>query len=203
MSESTLRHPDPKQPTPALIEAAYVAQDDLSKPPDQGAIDAAAEVIQAYIDAQGHTKVHVLGHPESSRAAPCESSHELAETLASELFERGQHVEDWPDDEKSLHRDSEQWTDFTDRANKVRELRFEKAADALLAAGWSKRRTVDSVEAAESLPKGSVIFCRGKLVAVADIEAGIPIWWVTGNPVSVYTDPAWFPAILLITPEGE
>ncbi|MET3959892.1 hypothetical protein ABIE52_006827 [Rhodococcus sp. OAS809] len=66
MSESTIQHPDPKKPTPALIEAAYVAQDDLSKPPEQCMIDAAAEIIQAYIDGQGHTKVHVLGHPEAS-----------------------------------------------------------------------------------------------------------------------------------------
>lgn len=54
--------PDAKNPTPALIEAAYIAQDDLSTPPTW-AIGAAAEVIQAYIDGQGHTQVHVLGHP--------------------------------------------------------------------------------------------------------------------------------------------
>ncbi len=57
-----VRLPDPENPSPALIEAAYIAQDDLSKPPDQWAIRAAAEVIQSYIDAQNHTTVHVLGH---------------------------------------------------------------------------------------------------------------------------------------------
>ncbi|OOL30179.1 hypothetical protein GQ85_21455 [Rhodococcus rhodochrous] len=55
--------PDPKNPSPALIEAAYIAQDDLSTPPTW-AIGAAAEVIQTYIEAQGHTRVHVLGHPK-------------------------------------------------------------------------------------------------------------------------------------------
>lgn len=54
--------PDAKNPTPALIEAAYIAQDDLSTPPTW-AIGAAAEVIQEYIAGQGHTRVHVLGHP--------------------------------------------------------------------------------------------------------------------------------------------
>lgn len=63
MSKHTVQHPNPKNPTPALIEAAYVIQDDLSKPPEQWAIDVAAEAIQIYIDAQGRTKVHVLGHP--------------------------------------------------------------------------------------------------------------------------------------------
>ena len=56
--------PDPKNPSPALIEAAYIAQDDLSKPPPQWAIRASAEIINEYINAQGHTTVHVLGHPQ-------------------------------------------------------------------------------------------------------------------------------------------
>ena len=50
------------EPSESVEEAAYIAQDDLSKPPDQWAIRAAAEVIQSYIDAQNHTTVHVLGH---------------------------------------------------------------------------------------------------------------------------------------------
>ena len=58
--------PDAKSPTPALIEAAYIAQDDLSKPPEPWAIQAAAEVVDAYIDAQGHAQVHVLGHPKEA-----------------------------------------------------------------------------------------------------------------------------------------
>ncbi|PSR63967.1 MULTISPECIES: hypothetical protein [Nocardia] len=64
----TVTRPDPNNPTPALIEAAYIAQDDLSKPPEQWSIRAAAEVINAYIDAQGHTEVHVLGHLRASRS---------------------------------------------------------------------------------------------------------------------------------------
>lgn len=57
--------PDAENPTPALIEAAYIAQDDLSKPPEPWAIRAAAEVIDSYIAAQGHAEVHVLGHPKA------------------------------------------------------------------------------------------------------------------------------------------
>lgn len=34
---------------------------------------------------------------------------------------------------------------------------FEQAADALLAAGWSKTRTVDSIEELEALPDLSVV----------------------------------------------
>lgn len=65
---AVVRVPDEKVPSPALIEAAYIAQDDLSTPPTW-AIGAAAEVIQAYIDGQGHTTVHVLGHPTAAQAA--------------------------------------------------------------------------------------------------------------------------------------
>ncbi|NKY60392.1 hypothetical protein [Nocardia flavorosea] len=63
-----VQRPDAKNPTPALIEAAYIAQDDLSKPPERWAIEAAAEVIAAYIDAQDHTEVHVLGHPREAQS---------------------------------------------------------------------------------------------------------------------------------------
>ncbi|MGW8936008.1 hypothetical protein [Gordonia terrae] len=54
--------PEAKSPTPALIEAAYIAQDDLSKPPDRWTVEFTAEIIQAYIDGQGHEKVWVIGH---------------------------------------------------------------------------------------------------------------------------------------------
>lgn len=53
--------PDPRNPTSALIEAAYIAQDDLSTTPTWS-IGAAAEVIDAYIAAQHHETVHVLGN---------------------------------------------------------------------------------------------------------------------------------------------
>lgn len=56
--------PDANSPTPALIEAAYITQDDLSKPPDRFMLDYTAEIIDAYLDALDHDRVHVLGHPE-------------------------------------------------------------------------------------------------------------------------------------------
>lgn len=58
--------PDATQPSPALIEAAYIAQDDLSKPPSPWLIGATAEIINEYIGAQGHTRVHVIGHPQET-----------------------------------------------------------------------------------------------------------------------------------------
>lgn len=64
--------PDIENPSPALIEAAYVTQDDLSTPPTW-AIGAAAEIIQEYIDRQGQTRVHVLGHPNEAAANRAEA----------------------------------------------------------------------------------------------------------------------------------
>lgn len=66
---AVIAKPDAKNPTPALIEAAYIAQDDLSKPPEPWLIEATAEIIDVYIDAQGHDKVHVIGHDAAVRAA--------------------------------------------------------------------------------------------------------------------------------------
>lgn len=48
-------------------------------------------------------------------------------------IERGNDVREWPDDEKALHRDHTKWNSFTDRHEKVVELRLQKAADAVLA----------------------------------------------------------------------
>lgn len=66
---AVIAKPDAKNPTPALIEAAYIAQDDLSKPPEPWLIESTAEIIDAYIEAQGHEKVHVIGHDAAVRAA--------------------------------------------------------------------------------------------------------------------------------------
>lgn len=49
--------PDPQLPTPALIEAAYVLQDDLTKPPDKWVIHYAAETIEAYLLAQVNVRM--------------------------------------------------------------------------------------------------------------------------------------------------
>lgn len=66
---AVIAKPDAKNPTPALIEAAYIAQDDLSKPPEPWLIELTAEIIDAYVDAQGHDAVHVIGHDAAVRAA--------------------------------------------------------------------------------------------------------------------------------------
>ncbi|MCZ4557945.1 hypothetical protein O4215_20500 [Rhodococcus maanshanensis] len=61
--------PDASNPSPALIEAAYIAQDDLSTPPPPWMIRATAEIVDAYIAGQGHDVVHVLGHAAAVAAA--------------------------------------------------------------------------------------------------------------------------------------
>lgn len=63
---------------------------------------------------------------------------QLAALLAEQLYDRGQHVADRPEDERELYRDrtGHAWTDFADRAAKIQALRYRKCADALIAAGW-------------------------------------------------------------------
>lgn len=67
MNTSTAPKPDANNPSPALIEAAYIAQDDLSTPPSPRMIAITAEIIDAYLDALDHTVVHVLGHAENTK----------------------------------------------------------------------------------------------------------------------------------------
>lgn len=57
----------------------------------------------------------------------------LADLLAEHLYDRGEYVRDWPADEQALHRDPDAWTDWTDRAGKVQQLRYRKAAAAIRA----------------------------------------------------------------------
>lgn len=49
-ARTAVARPDAKNPTRPLIRAAYIAQDDISKPPEPWAIRAAADVVNAYID---------------------------------------------------------------------------------------------------------------------------------------------------------
>ncbi|MFE7744414.1 hypothetical protein [Nocardia sp. NPDC057455] len=57
---------------------------------------------------------------------------QLAALLAEHLYDRGDYVPDWPEDERDLHRDPDAWNSFDERREKVQRLRFEKAADAIL-----------------------------------------------------------------------
>jgi hypothetical protein len=57
----------------------------------------------------------------------------LHQTLSESLFDRGPNVREWPEDERDLHRNPD-WSSFTERAAAVEALRFQKAADAVLAA---------------------------------------------------------------------
>ncbi|MDE1673811.1 hypothetical protein [Nocardia gipuzkoensis] len=77
----------------------------------------------------------------------------LVALLAEHLYERGDYVPDWPEDERALHRDMDAWDSFTERAAKVTRLRFEKAANAIIAAGWRPpARRIETAEELEALP---------------------------------------------------
>lgn len=101
---------------------------------------------------------------------------ELANLLEAELADRGQYVEKWPDDEKALFRDLDAWTDFTDRESKLHRLRFEKAAKAVRAAGYSRSRVVETIEELRALPEGSVVMWDdkygGRVAAVIEDDEG-------------------------------
>jgi len=75
---------------------------------------------------------------------------DLAEVLAYTLYERSQWVREWPADEAALHRDHNAWEDFAERAAKVRALRFQKAADAIISLGW-RPPTQDGEQASDDL----------------------------------------------------
>lgn len=83
---------------------------------------------------------------------------QLAALLAEQLYDRGEYVAAWPADERDLHRDHTQWTDWLDRTEKVQALRYRKAADALLAAVLrSPARVIDTVEELERAALGTIV----------------------------------------------
>jgi hypothetical protein len=65
--------------------------------------------------------------------AEAESPADLREAIAAAIdVERGNHVADWPEDERAFFRHAG-CADNTDRAEKLRALRYRKSADAILA----------------------------------------------------------------------
>jgi hypothetical protein len=62
---------------------------------------------------------------------------ELVNTLGALFFDRGNVVPDWPDDERDLYREVSARS-FTEARKAVEELRLQKAADAILSAGYRK-----------------------------------------------------------------
>jgi hypothetical protein len=59
----------------------------------------------------------------------------MAEILAEALYDRGNDVRQWPEDERELYR-KESCISFSDALGAVETLKFEKAAAALEAAGF-------------------------------------------------------------------
>ena len=81
----------------------------------------------------------------------------LALLLAGHLYDRGSDVRLWPADEQALHR-ADHWRSYDERAAAVRRLRFEKAAKAVIAAGWQPPdRVIYTVEELEALPAESFV----------------------------------------------
>ncbi|MGC0365032.1 glyoxylase-like metal-dependent hydrolase (beta-lactamase superfamily II) [Rhodococcus sp. 27YEA15] len=86
---------------------------------------------------------------------------------------------------------------------------FEEAADALLAAGWSRPRAVETVEELEALPVGSVIKLPdgeiGMIMAARDKRhvVGYPGHLPTDELAEVIRGTYGDPIRVLFTPGGE
>ena len=91
-----------------------------------------------------------------------EPRDQLAALLAEQLYDRGEYVADWPEDERELHRNGfpDAWTDFRSRTEAVQKLRYKKAADAVIAftGGWRPPpRVIETAEELDALPELAVI----------------------------------------------
>lgn len=111
-----------------------------------------------------------------------EPRDQLADLLAEHLYDRGEYVADWPEDERALQRDINAWTDFRDRAEKVQRLRFEKAADAVIAftGGWRPPpRVIETPEELDALSTGTAILASGEvyLGRRLEVDGAAPILW--------------------------
>lgn len=74
------------------------------------------------------------------------------------------------------------------------------AADRLLAAGWSKPRTVNSAAELDALAEGSVILTGGVAsIALTDLNQPVRVW-DAGHGAQWTTDRLTFPATVLFTP---
>lgn len=73
---------------------------------------------------------------------------ELIHILSESLTDRGVWIPEWPQDEQDLYHSFNKYDNQAklDRAEAVRALRFQKAADALLAAGCSKTAATELAE---------------------------------------------------------
>ena len=122
----------------------------------------------------------------------------LATLLTEQLYDRGQHVADWPEDEQALQRDPNAWTDFTDRAEKIQALRYRKAADTLLAAGWQPpARVITDATELPKLPHRAVVRDNA-----GDIfERWHTHWYETGREDRYDSCEIALPATVLYVPE--
>ena len=81
--------------------------------------------------------------------------------------------------------------------------RIHQAADAVLAAGYRKPRTIATVEELDALPDGSFIITEQGGYWQADKRGHGEIWWLEpGNPISGRSDDLTLPAMVLHTPEA-
>lgn len=102
----------------------------------------------------------------------------MAEILAEALYDRGNDVRQWPEDERDLYR-RESCISFSDALGAVEQLKFEKAAAALEAAGFGSM--------AEAWDK-----CIETLISYADYSsmagAYFPDWATTVRMLSAIPD---------------
>lgn len=132
---------------------------------------------------------------------------QLADLLAAHLYDRGQRVAEWPEDERELHRDHGAWTCFADRHEKVQTLRYRKAADELLAAGWRPpARVIETAEECAALPVGTIVLDKFG-AGCTRVHRDPLIGWVRATSalrsrMGHQQHAPWLPATVLHMPEG-
>lgn len=73
------------------------------------------------------------------------------------------------------------------------------AADAVLAAGYRKPRTITTAEELDALPEGSVILSSGGDSAQKD---GVGYWYLWGGDIGLESAEVALPAMVLHEPEA-
>ena len=116
-----------------------------------------------------------------SQATPARD--ELAEAMKADLLEaNGRNELLWYDNDDYAFAD------------------LDAITETLLAAGWSKPRTVNSAGEAEALEEGSVILTGGMAsIALTDLNQPVRVW-DAGHGAQCTTDRLTFPATVLFTP---
>lgn len=106
------------------------------------------------------------------------SAKSMAEVLAEALYDRGNDVRQWPEDERELYREAS-CISFSEAREAVAKLRFEKAAEALAEAGFGDL---------EDAWDGSVYILRSYAEDQSMAGAYFPEWETTARLIAATPD---------------